>query len=164
MLRLTNPVTRALTLAAFLGAAALAGPATAASGTDAVAPAATPVSIQDHARMDPKDRVEMRIKELHSKLHISAAQEDQWGATAKAMRENAQSMDALIKERDANSKTMTAVGDLISYEKLAVAHEEGLKKLIPIFQVLYDSLSDDQKKSADDAFRSHGSHHRHSKG
>jgi len=79
------------------------------------------------------------------------------------MRDNAKNMDALIKERSTNAKTMTAIDDLRSYEKLAAAHEDGLKTFIPLFSTLYEAMSDDQKKSADAVFRSHGHHHRHGK-
>jgi len=159
MFRFTKTATRALTAATVLGAIALAGPAAlAADATDAagpgiVAPAAKPA---------PIDHINQRIVSLHDKLRITPAQEAQWSATAQAMRDNAKTMDALIKERSAAGKTMTAVDDLVSYEKLAAAHESGLKAFIPVFQTLYDSLAPDQKKSADEAFRDHGkaaSHH-----
>ncbi len=163
MFRLTNPVTRTLAATAFLGAITFAGAAYAASGTDAAAPAATPVATGSPAKMAPMDQVEKRIGDLHRKLRITAAQETQWAAVAQAMRDNAQTMDALIKDRSANAKTMTAVEDLVSYEKLAAAHEDGLKKFVPVFQTLYDGMSDEQKKSADAAFRSHGSHEMHKK-
>ncbi|HLN23428.1 MAG TPA: Spy/CpxP family protein refolding chaperone [Patescibacteria group bacterium] len=150
MFRLTIPLTRALAAAALLGAVTLVGPA------DATTPAASTSAAQT-------DHVEKRISDLHGKLHITAEQEPRWTAVAQAMRDNAKNMDALIKERTANAKTMTAVEDLQSYEKLAAAHEDGLKTFIPLFSTLYDSLSDDQKKIADTIFRSHGPHHRHGK-
>lgn len=163
MLRLTIPAASALTAAALLGAIALGGPTYAASSGVVATNAATPVATGSPAQIAPLDRVEKRISDLHSKLRITPAQEPQWTAVAQAMRDNAKSMDALIKERSANSKTMTALDNLRSYEKLADAHEDGLKKLIPAFQALYDTMSDDQKKSADAAFRSQGSHEKHKK-
>jgi len=157
MFRLTTPITRTLSAAAFLGAVALAGPALAASSSVA----ATPIATESAAKPTHMDRVEKRIGDLHAKLHISAAQESQWASVAQAMRDNAKSMDTLIKERTANAKAMTAIDDLRSYAKLAEAHEDGLKKFIPVFQALYDSMSDEQKKNADATFRSHESHERH---
>ncbi len=159
MSRLTNPLTRSLAVATFLGAVALVGPAYAASTTDQQA--ATPVAAASPVTHDRG--VETRINRLHAKLHITAAQEPQWAIVAQAMRDNAKNMVALITERSANAKVMTAMDDLRSYEKLAAAHEDGLKAFIPVFQTLYDSMSDDQKKVADAAFRNHGSHEKHRK-
>jgi hypothetical protein len=156
MFRLPIPLTRSLATAAMLGAVALTAPGSTALAADTTAPAAGVSSA-------PTDHVEKRISSLHAKLKITSDQEPQWGAVAQAMRDNANSMDALIKDRTANAKTMTAVDDLRSYEKLAEAHDDGLKKFIPVFQTLYDSLSDDQKKTADTIFRGHGRHHKQGK-
>ena len=80
------------------------------------------------------------------------------------MRENAEQITALVKARAEKAKTMTAIDDLNSYAEIAGAHEDGTKKLIPVFITLYDSMSDVQKKAADAEFREHGhhEHHRHS--
>jgi hypothetical protein len=48
---------------------------------------------------------------------------------------------------------MNAVDDLRSYEQIAAAHETGLQKLIPVFQALYDQMSDPQKKTVDTVFQ-----------
>lgn len=140
MFRFTNSISRLLTIAAFAGTVTLAVPSYAASGNDTIPPRA--MEKLDKAVM--ADGVEKRISQLHGKLRISAAQESQWNVVAQAMRDNAKNMDALIKERSANAKTMTAMDDLRSYEKLAAAHEEGLKAFIPVFQLLYDTMSDDR--------------------
>jgi hypothetical protein len=156
MFRIPTPVTRVLATATFLGAVALAVPSFAAPATDAAPTVAT-------AHVSHIDRVETRISGLRSLLRITPAQEAQWTIVAQSMRDNAKAMDALIKERSSNAKTMTAVDDLHSYEKLAEAHEAGLKTFIPVFETLYSNMSDDQKKAADSAFRSHGSKHMHKK-
>ena len=156
MFRPNNSLPRALAAATLLlGTVALAGPS--------YAKTATPVATEDAAKTSPSDRIEKRISDLHGKLRITAAQETQWTAVAQAMRDNAKTMDALIKDRSANAGAMTAMDSLRSYEKLADAHEDGLKKFIPAFQSLYDKLSADQQKAADAAFRSHGSHEKHNK-
>jgi hypothetical protein len=146
----TISLTRTLAAATLLGTVALAG-----SG---YAQTATPVAAEDTAKLD---HIEKRISNLHDKLHITAAQETQWTAVAQTMRDNAESMDALIKDRSANTGAMTAMDSLHSYQKLAEAHEDGLKKFIPAFQSLYDQMSADQQKAADAAFRNHGSHEKH---
>ena len=102
------------------------------------------------------DRVEARIKELHTKLNITPAQEEPWNNVTQVMRDNAKTMEALIKARSEKASTMTAVDDLKSYSEIAEAHADGLKKFIPVFEPLYASMSDAQKQSADTLFRHHG--------
>ena len=68
------------------------------------------------------------------------------------MRDNEKTIDAILKERSANISKMNAVDDLRSYETLADAHAEGLKKLVPAFEALYNSMSEEQKKNADAVF------------
>jgi hypothetical protein len=109
------------------------------------------------AKPSKEDRVEIRIKDMHAKLEITQAQEDQWAKVAEVMRDNARSMDTLTKARHENAKTMTAVDDLRSYGEIADAHAEGIKRLTPVFAALYDEMSDAQKKEADTLFR-HGPH------
>lgn len=100
-----------------------------------------------------EDRTELRIKDMHAKLKITTAQEDQWGKVAQVMRDNAKSMDSLIQARVAHANNMTAVDDLKSYGEITDAHADGIKKLTPVFATLYDSMSDAQKKTADTFFR-----------
>ena len=109
------------------------------------------------AKPSNEDRVEMRIKDMHAKLDIKQAQEDQWAKVAEVMRDNARSMDTLTTARHENAKTMTAVDDLRSYGEITAAHAEGIKRLTPVFAALYDEMSDAQKKEADTLFR-HGPH------
>ena len=109
------------------------------------------------AKASNEDRVEMRIKDMHARLKITQAQEDQWAKVAEVMRDNARSMDALTMARHENAKTMTAVDDLRSYGEITDAHAEGIKRLTPVFAALYDEMSDAQKKEADTLFR-HGPH------
>ena len=97
--------------------------------------------------------VEARIADLHKRLQITPDQEAKWKDVADVMRQNAQDVEAAIKDRAQNMKTMTAIDDLKSYEKIAAVHEDGMKRLIPAFQALYDSMPDAQKKNADNVFR-----------
>jgi len=106
-----------------------------------------------------EDRAELRIKDMHTKLHITPAEEGQWAKVAEIMRDNAKTMDALTQARVDHAKDMTAVDDLKSYGEIAETHADGIKKLIPVFADLYASMSDAQKKEADTFFR-HGEHMR----
>jgi protein CpxP len=98
------------------------------------------------------ERVEDRIKDLYAKLKITPAQEGLWDNVTKIMRENAVTMEALIKERTEKAGTQNAVADLKSYSAIAEAHADGLRKFIPAFEPLYASMSDAQKKDADTLF------------
>jgi len=102
------------------------------------------------------DRVEARIKELLAKLKITPAQQELWNNVTQVMRDNAKTMEALIKARSEKASTMSAVDDLKSYGEIAEAHADGIKKFIPVFEPLYASMSDAQKKNADTFFRQHG--------
>lgn len=98
--------------------------------------------------------VEARIKDLHKRLKITDAQKAQWDALAQVMRENAQAMADLQKQRASDASTMNAVDVVKSYSEVIQAHADGMKKFIPAFEALYNSLSDAQKKIADSMFRS----------
>ena len=115
------------------------------------------------AKPSAEDRVEARITQLHTLIDITPAQESQWGKVAEVMRDNTKTLDALSKMRSEHTKTMTAVEDMKSYGEIAAAHVDGINKLIPVFEVLYDSMSDAQKKEADEAFRFGHRHHHHGK-
>ena|SRR5450759_154646 len=107
------------------------------------------------AKASAQDRVEARITNMHAKLKITAAQEDQWASVAQVMRDNEKTVEPLIKARRENGKTMTAVDDLKSYGEITDAHADGIKKFTPVFATLYAGMSDNQKQEADALFR-HG--------
>jgi len=121
---------------------------TAAQTRTSAAKSASRTNSTSHA-----DRVETRIRDLHSKLGITPAQEDRWNSVAQVMRENAQNLDSIEQTRLDNASRMTAVEDVRSYSELADAHAQGLKNFVPAFQALYDSLSPAQQKNADQMFR-----------
>ncbi|HUH65477.1 MAG TPA: Spy/CpxP family protein refolding chaperone [Syntrophales bacterium] len=100
--------------------------------------------------------VEARIKELHTALKITPEQEELWNNVAQVMRDNAKTMDELVAARSEKAGTMTAVDDFKSYGEITEAHADGVKKFIPVFEALYASMSDAQKKNADAVFA-----HRH---
>ncbi len=106
------------------------------------------------AKASDADRVEARIKDMHTRLQITRTQEDQWLKVAQVMRDNASEMDELTQQRMTRTG-MTAIDDLKSYQHIAEAHAEALRKFTPVFETLYDSMSDPQKKNADAIFRHH---------
>ncbi len=110
----------------------------------------------------PTSGVDGLIAHLHQEFMVTPAQEELFQKLANVMREDADNMSALAKKRSENAKTNTAVEDLQSYAEIAEAHAEGTKRMIPVFQALYESMSDAQKKAADIEFREHyASHHHH---
>jgi len=103
------------------------------------------------AQHGPAARVDARIADLHKRLRISTGQEPQFTAFADVMRANAQTMEQLFQQR-AQNRDRTAPGQLHWYAQLTTAHAEAINKLLPAFDALYASLSDQQKKAADAAF------------
>jgi|SRR5271156_6423351 len=99
------------------------------------------------------DPVEARIRELHNKLHITAAQQSQWDNLVEIMRGNAKTMKDLQKERGEDATSMSAVDAVKSYAAVIDAHQAGMTKFVPAFEALYSSMSDAQKKTADAMFQ-----------
>jgi hypothetical protein len=105
--------------AAFAVAAALLASIVLASASPSRAASPEP-GVSTASTVSKVDRVETRIKELHAKLNITPAQEELWNNVTKVMRDNAKTMETLIKARSENTTTMTAVDDLKSYTEIAV--------------------------------------------
>ena len=110
------------------------------------------------------DRVEQRIADLHAKLLITPIQQPQWDQFVQVMRDNARSMDQTLRHRVQTMSAMTATENMQSYAQLATTNAQDVQNLVPVFQALYDSMSDAQKRTADQVFRDdahHGDHPRH---
>ncbi|WP_249277624.1 MULTISPECIES: Spy/CpxP family protein refolding chaperone [unclassified Pandoraea] len=108
--------------------------------------------------MAARSRIETRIADLHTKLHITRTQEGPWKEFADVMRANADAMTTLAQSRKDNQNRMTALDDMKSYRDLAQMHADGVTKLVPPFEALYNSMTDAQKANADAVFRS-AEHH-----
>ena len=126
------------------------------SGAYAQSPArsAGVASAPDASNVDAKRdmAVERRIKDLHAKLKITQVEEAQWANVVKTMHDNAIELDKAIDKREAIVNSATAIDNLNAYGDVAQAHADGVKKLAAAFSPLYASMSDDQKKMADDVF------------
>jgi periplasmic protein CpxP/Spy len=147
--------------AALLTAVLASAPALAQSaGSPAAQPAAPPPSAAGPAAdQAAAARVEARIKQLHTQLQITPAEDAQWTQFAQIMRENARDMGEAAAQRAAQFATMNAVDDMKSYEQLAEAHVQRLQKLIPAFEALYNAMSTEQKQIADRVFRGGAERH-----
>jgi len=152
MINFTHRAVRAAGAAAtLLGVVVLASPVM-AGNSKTIAVASSSQAMASPSSADA-NAVEARIKELHRKLHITAAQKPQWDSLAQVMRDNAQAMSDLKKQRASDAQTMNAVDVVKSYESVIEAHEDGMKKFVPPFEALYNTMSDAQKKTADSLFR-----------
>jgi hypothetical protein len=110
-----------------------------------------------------ENRVEKRITDLHARLKITSAQEQQWNQFAQVMRDNARQMDQDYQRRAQRVQEMSALDNMQSYAKIAEAHAQDVQKLVPAFEALYNAMSAEQQHTADQVFRSYAerAHQRH---
>jgi hypothetical protein len=104
-------------------------------------------------RGEQRAGIDALIDHLHDSLKITAEQEPLWHGVTEVMRENAATMSRLAQERAEHSQTATALDDLQSYAEISEAHAAGTKRMILVFQALYDGMSPGQKNAADAEFR-----------
>jgi hypothetical protein len=101
---------------------------------------------------------EQRITDLHARLHISAAEQAPWDQFAQTMLANAKDLDQAYQQRAATFDKLNAVENMQSYAQIEQTRAQDLQKLVPAFQTLYASLSDQQKQDADQLFRNQAAH------
>jgi hypothetical protein len=110
-----------------------------------------------HAWSQPATGPATKASAHHAALKITPAEESDWAAVAKTMRDNAATMEKLASDKaSAMKQGMTAMDDLQTYAQFAQAHVDGLKTLTASFQTLYNSMPDQQKKLADQVFQNSG--------
>jgi len=145
--RITLPLLRSVAIAALMSAPLVATPLIAAHAQTSATPVATtPTGTKSEG-------VEQRITQMHAELKITPDQDSKWNSVAQAMRDNAANMDKLVAEkRQQGPQNMTAVDDLKTYQEFTQAHLDGIKNLTSAFSSLYSSMSDPQKKNADEVF------------
>jgi hypothetical protein len=145
---------RSFAIASLTGAALLAGslgPVAAQTPGNKTPPAAAA------ATSNKPETVEQRITTLKTALKITPDLESKWTAVAQAMRDNASSLEKLVATKRAIApEKMTAVDDLKTYQEFTEVRLDGLKHLTSAFKSLYDSMTADQKKNADQVFMSYG--------
>jgi len=153
---------------AFALAVALAGAGglTALSAPDADAQAAT-AAPEGQARpeyhVDPGRHVEGWIAFLKAELKITDAQAPAFESVAQVMRENVKDMARLHEQYGADrDKPMTAVDRLEARVKFGELHTQHEQRFLAAFKPLYDSLSPEQKQTADALLADH--HHGHHRG
>ncbi|MBI3198499.1 MAG: Spy/CpxP family protein refolding chaperone [Rhodospirillales bacterium] len=99
----------------------------------------------------PLKHVEGRLAFLKTELKITPAQEPQWTKFADVVRTTAKSAQAAKPPmKHGGMKQSTAPDRLGHYEKTLAARLETVRALKAAVDPLYASLSDDQKKVADE--------------
>ncbi|MGA3084095.1 MAG: Spy/CpxP family protein refolding chaperone [Thermodesulfobacteriota bacterium] len=144
--RFTRPATPVVVMAVFLAAIFF-------TWTNLSIAASTDPKTPPKARPSHVERTEARIKNLQTALKITPEQQGAWNAFVQVMEDNAKDMDELSKARTKKHKDMNAVEDLKNYCQFSETHLAGMKKMIPAFEALYNSMSDEQKKNADSIFK-----------
>jgi protein CpxP len=136
-----------------LSAVLIAGGATLLMPAVGTAQQPAPAAAPQHERPLPSRHIEGRIAFMHAELKITAAQESAWNRVADAMRASAKRKDALFQQmRATRDQPQTAVEKLDRRVSFIQAQATDEKAFADAFKPLYQSLSDDQKKSADELF------------
>jgi hypothetical protein len=99
------------------------------------------------------DPTAARVKYLHDRLRITAEQEELWDRVGEAIRDNARNLAPLLKERLRAATGSRAPELLHAYEALGEAQLDSQRKIVTVFEPLYASLSEEQKKIADAIIR-----------
>lgn len=98
-------------------------------------------------------QTESRITKLGAALKINSEQEVLWHNVTQVMRDNAKNSDALTVAKAATASSMNAVERMKLHSTITEAQLDQQKKLIPVFEAFYNSLSDAQKTVLDTIFR-----------
>lgn len=112
------------------------------------------------AGMATVDRVEGRIAFLRAELKITEAQSNAWNAFADALRTNAKKLGevrALMRSQPiAGQQQAPAMADRLDVqERWLLARLEGTRAIKSAVTKLYVTMSDDQKKAADELLGPH---------
>ena len=101
------------------------------------------------------DRIEGRIAFLRAELNITEAQASAWNAFADAMRINAKKLAevraSMMRQADAGQQQAPTIAErLDQQERSLLARLEGTRALKSAVTNLYGTLSEDQKKTANE--------------
>jgi len=114
----------------------------------------------DRAAFNPSRHIEGRIAYLKAELKITDAQQPLFDAVANVMRDNATAMGAAFQGLHGDrNQPQTALARLEARAKLAQLRADGEVKMLAAFRPLYQAMSPDQQKAADQMFEHHGHGH-----
>jgi len=109
--------------------------------------------------MSTIDHVEGRIAFLRAELKITDAQMSAWNAFADALRANAKKLGevraAMMSRSGSGQQPLTLADRLDLQEQWLVARLEGIRAIKPAFVNLFGTLSDEQKKTANELLAPH---------
>ena len=109
--------------------------------------------------MSTIDHIEGRIAFLRAELKITDAQMSAWNAFADALRANAKKLGevraAVMPRSGAGQQPLTLADRLDLQEQWLVARLEGTRTIRPAFVNLFGTLSDEQKKTANELLAPH---------
>lgn len=147
------------TLIALALAAVLAGGTAVALGPVAAdAQSQQPVH---RAAFNPGHHIDGRIAYMKAEFKITDAQAPLWDKVAGVLRDNAKAMgDTMSGLRGDPNQPRTALSGLETRAKLAELHAQGSATLLAAFRPLYQAMTPDQQKSADELFAGHRHHRR----
>lgn len=136
-----------------------AGAATVVLPEIGAAQQAAPAAQKPHR--EHHNRIEGRIAFLHAELKITPGQQPQWDKVAEVMRANSRQMEQTFQQmRGDRDKPQTAVEVIDRRARFAEMRLNAEKSFAAAFTPLYQSLTADQKQSADDLFGRFGHHRR----
>ncbi len=141
------------------GAFAQAAATPPAAGQPATPPAGTPARPQHQRTFH--SHIDGRIAYMKAELKITPAQEPQFDKVAQAMRDNANDRQKAFQDmRAQRGKPHNAVDALNARIKMSQDRAQNDQRLLTAFKPLYDSLTPDQKKVADEMAAPHHFDHR----
>jgi periplasmic protein CpxP/Spy len=153
----------ALVIAAALGATGVAMAPMQYAAAQAANPAPPPPPGQPpQPRREFVSHIDGRIAFLKAELKITPAQEPQWEKVAQALRQNSEERRKSFEQARATDRTQppTALQHLEAMARMSAIRAQQTDRVLVAFRPLYDSLSDEQKKAADELM----SPHRHGPG
>jgi protein CpxP len=139
------------TLAGALVMLSLGVAASGATAQNRPAQTQSPAGQKPGAAQTAGDPIEARLTEIKQRLAITAAQQPQFDQFAGVIKQNAQAMEALMQKELPNARPGAVEGLRIA-ANFAQAEADNLKRLVPALEALYASLSEQQKRTADELF------------
>jgi hypothetical protein len=109
----------------------------------------------DMSGMGMTERVEGRIAFLRAELQIAGSQSKVWDAFADALRSNAKRLKEANMPVMSDASTPQVLAQLASEERMLAARLDGVRAMKAAFVPLYDSLSAEQRKAADELLATH---------
>ena len=115
------------------------------------AQAQAPAGQKPAAAQEADNPVGAQLAEIKKRLNITAAQQPQFEKFADIVKQNAHTMEALMQKAQQGSQ-QNAVEGLRIAASFAQTEADNLKRLVPVLETLYASLSEQQKRTADQLF------------